>query len=55
MELTYAQKAEIFEKGFVKLSGVVPQVMVDTALHAINSGVGQGMNRLGGHARHCET
>ncbi|MCZ6681339.1 MAG: phytanoyl-CoA dioxygenase family protein [Candidatus Poribacteria bacterium] len=44
MELTYAQKREIFENGFVKLPGVVPRVMVDVALRAINSSVGEGMN-----------
>ena len=44
MELTYAQKQEIFKNGFVKVPGVVPQVMVDEALRAINSSVGQGMN-----------
>ena len=44
MELTYVQKVELFEKGFVKLAGVVPQVMVDKTLHAVNSSVGQGMN-----------
>jgi hypothetical protein len=44
MELTYAQKQEIFEKGFVKIPGVVPQVMVNAALRAINHSVGEGMN-----------
>ncbi len=44
MQLTYAQKQEIFEKGYVKIPGVVPRVMVDAALRAINSGVGEGMN-----------
>ena len=44
MQLTYAQKQEIFKNGFVKVPGVVPQVMVDAALRAINSGVGEGMN-----------
>ena len=44
MELTYAQKQEIFKNGFVKVPGVVPQVMVEAALRAINSGVGEGMN-----------
>ena len=44
MELTYAQKQEIFKNGFVKVPGVVPQVMVDEALRAINSSVGEGMD-----------
>lgn len=44
MELTFAQKQELLEKGYVKLPGVVPPVMVQKALQAINHGVGQGMN-----------
>lgn len=44
MELTYAQKQEIFKNGFVKVPGVVPQVMVDEALRTINSSVGEGMD-----------
>jgi hypothetical protein len=43
MQLNHAQKREIFENGFVKVPGVVPQVMVDAALRAINHSVGQGM------------
>jgi hypothetical protein len=43
MELSYAQKREIFEKGYVKVPGVVPQVLVDAALRAINNSLGQGM------------
>ena len=44
MELTYAQKQEIFKNGFVKVPGVVPQVMVEAALRGINNSVGEGMN-----------
>ena len=44
MELTYEQKQEIFRNGFVKVPGVVPQVMVDAALRSINNSVGEGMN-----------
>lgn len=43
MELSYAQKREIYENGFVKIPGAVPQVMVDAALRAINHSVGEGM------------
>ena len=44
MELTYAQKEAIFRNGFVKVPGVVPQVMVEAALRGINNSVGEGMN-----------
>lgn len=44
MQLSHAQKHEILEKGYVKVPGVVPRVMVDAALRAINHSVGQGMN-----------
>jgi hypothetical protein len=44
MELTHAQKREIYENGYVHLPGVVPRVMVDAALRAINHSVGEGMN-----------
>jgi hypothetical protein len=40
MQLTQAQKQEIFEKGYVKVPGVVPQVMVNDALKAINHSLG---------------
>jgi hypothetical protein len=40
MQLTYAQKQQIFEKGYVKVPGVVPQVMVNEALKAINHSLG---------------
>ena len=44
MELTHLQKREIYENGYVHLPGVVPRVMVDAALRAINHSVGEGMN-----------
>jgi phytanoyl-CoA dioxygenase PhyH len=40
MHLTYAQKQQIFEKGYVKVPGVIPQVMVNEALKAINHSLG---------------
>lgn len=45
MKLSYAQKREIAEKGFVVVPGVVPRIMVDEALRAINHSMGQGMNK----------
>lgn len=44
MQLTYRQKQEVLEEGYVHVAGVVPQVMVERALHAINHSVGQGMD-----------
>lgn len=43
MELTHFQKLHFYEHGFVKVPGVVPRVMVDAALRAINHSVGEGI------------
>jgi ectoine hydroxylase-related dioxygenase (phytanoyl-CoA dioxygenase family) len=43
MELTYAQKQALYENGYVKIPGVIPPVMVDAALRAINHSLGEGM------------
>lgn len=44
MELTRAQKLEFIENGYVVVPGVVPQIMVDAALRAINHSLGEGMD-----------
>ncbi len=44
MQLSYAQKMELYRRGIVQLPGVVPQVMVDAALRAINHSFGEGMD-----------
>src|SRR5688572_23045937 len=44
MELSHAQKLAFIEHGYVHVPGVVPRVMVDAALRAINHSVGEGMN-----------
>ncbi len=44
MQLTYAQKQEFYKNGFVKIPGVVPQIMIDAAVRAINSSLGQGID-----------
>jgi len=44
MELSYAQKKDFYDNGFVQVRGVVPRVMVDATLRAINHSVGQGMS-----------
>jgi ectoine hydroxylase-related dioxygenase (phytanoyl-CoA dioxygenase family) len=41
MQLSVRQKREIYENGFVRIPGVVPGVMVDAALRAINGSLGQ--------------
>lgn len=43
MELTYIQKRALFENGFVKIPGVVPELMVKEALRNINHSLGEGM------------
>lgn len=44
MQLTYTQKQEFYQNGYVKIPGVVPQVMIDAAVRAINASVGQGID-----------
>lgn len=44
MQLSHAQKVSLYEKGFVKVSQVVPRVMVDAALRAINHSLGEGID-----------
>lgn len=44
MQLSHEQKKQFLEQGYVKIPGVVPRVMIDKALQAINHSVGQGMN-----------
>ena len=44
MQLTSAQKQEFFEKGYLKIPEVIPEVMVGEALQAINHSMGEGMN-----------
>ncbi len=36
MRVTHAQKMEFYKKGYVRVPGVVPSVMVDAAVKAIN-------------------
>jgi hypothetical protein len=43
MELTYNQKKEMLEQGYIKVPGVVPKIMTDHALRNINHSIGQGM------------
>lgn len=44
MQLTYAQKREFYQNGYIKIPGVVPPVMIDAAVRAINASLGQGMD-----------
>lgn len=43
MELTYRQKEAFYRDGYLQVPGVVPRVMIDTALKAINHSIGQGI------------
>ena len=44
MQLTYDQKQSIYDKGYVQISGVIPQVMIDRAVRAINHSLGEGID-----------
>ncbi|MCB9150667.1 MAG: phytanoyl-CoA dioxygenase family protein [Caldilineaceae bacterium] len=44
MQLSHQQKQEFIKRGFVKVPGVVPHVMVDEALRAINHSLGEGID-----------
>lgn len=44
MKLTYEQKKAILQNGYVQIPGVVPRMMVNEALKAINHSMGEGMN-----------
>jgi hypothetical protein len=45
MQFTYAQKQDFYQHGYTLARGVVPQIMIDDALRAINAWVGEGMDR----------
>jgi hypothetical protein len=40
MQVTAAQKQDLYEQGFVKLPGIVPRQLVDNALRVINASLG---------------
>ncbi|HRW07534.1 MAG TPA: phytanoyl-CoA dioxygenase family protein [Caldilineaceae bacterium] len=44
MQLSHAQKHEFYQRGYVKVPGVVPQMMVDAAVRAINASLGEGID-----------
>lgn len=43
MQLSDLQKREFYKNGYLHIPGVVPQVMVDRALRAINHSIGKGI------------
>ncbi|HSI84628.1 MAG: phytanoyl-CoA dioxygenase family protein [Candidatus Methylacidiphilales bacterium] len=45
MKLSVAQRRELHENGFIVVPGVIPPVMIRTALRAINQSIGDGMSR----------
>ena len=38
--LTLAQKREFYDEGYLKIPGVVPKVLIDEALRAVNHSIG---------------
>lgn len=44
MKLSHRQKEQFYQDGYVLIPGVVPRLMVNDTLRAINHSVGQGMN-----------
>lgn len=44
MQLTHTQKQHFYTYGYVKIPGVVPPVMIDAALRAINGSLGNGID-----------
>ena len=44
MQLSHRQKQDFVTHGYVHIPGVVPRLMVDAALRAINASLGEGMN-----------
>lgn len=44
MKLTHLQKQSILDDGYVHIPGVIPQAMINRALHAINHSIGEGMD-----------
>jgi hypothetical protein len=43
MQLSHIEKQHLYQHGYVRVAGVVPRVMVDEALKAINHALGEGM------------
>ncbi|HXG23743.1 MAG TPA: phytanoyl-CoA dioxygenase family protein [Chthonomonadales bacterium] len=43
MQLSYFQKLAFYQKGYVQVPSVVPRIMVDAALRAINHSIGEGI------------
>src|SRR5678815_1227883 len=44
MELSYFQRKQFFEQGYLHVTGVLPKVMLDEAMRQINHSVGEGMD-----------
>lgn len=53
MQISYEQKKSFYEQGFVKIPGVVPDVMIREALKAINHSIGQGIDVNHHGANYC--
>ncbi len=44
MQLTHAQKQHFYQQGYLKVPGVIPPLMIDAAVCAINASLGQGID-----------
>ncbi|MBW7458641.1 phytanoyl-CoA dioxygenase family protein [Paenibacillus sepulcri] len=58
MQLMYEQKKQLLEQGYVKVPGVVPRIMVEQAMKAINHSIGKGIpadHRGANYCRELET
>jgi len=42
--LSSAEKIELYQRGYVRIAGLIPRQTMDAALRAINASVGRGMN-----------
>ncbi|QHT60833.1 phytanoyl-CoA dioxygenase family protein [Paenibacillus lycopersici] len=54
MELTYRQKRQLIEEGYVKIPGVVPGIMIREAMKAINHSIGKGVPDGHHGANYCK-
>ncbi|RAP77305.1 phytanoyl-CoA dioxygenase family protein [Paenibacillus montanisoli] len=53
MELTFHQKKQLIEQGYVKVPGVVPKIMIQETMKAINHSIGRGIPENHNGANYC--
>ncbi|WP_274362335.1 phytanoyl-CoA dioxygenase family protein [Paenibacillus thermotolerans] len=54
MQLSYNQKMQLFESGYVVIPGVVPTLMIKEALKAVNHSLGKGIPEGHKGANYCQ-